>query len=130
MSQQRARYGERKAWKENWQALRQHRRQMLEQRHQEDQVWREQRQILRTQLAELPIVTTWIAILVITDNCTRQCLGLPLFVAGANVTSEMVVDALRTLLPAELQFVISDRGVHFTAQAFKDLAHQKSLFML
>ncbi len=24
----------------------------------------------------------WIAILVVTDNCTRQCLGLPLFVAG------------------------------------------------
>lgn len=121
-SQRRARYGERKAWKENWPALRTHRRQVLEQRHQEDQVWREQRHMLRTQLAELPIVTDWIAILVITDNCTRQCLGLPLFVAGANVTSEMVVDALRSLLPAELQFVISDRGVHFTAHAFKELA--------
>ncbi|MBL7164422.1 MAG: transposase [Anaerolineales bacterium] len=122
-SQQRARYGERKVWHKNWQALRTHRRQVLEQRHQEDQVWREQRHILRTQLAELPIVTDWIAILVITDNCTRQCLGLPLFMAGANVTSEMVVDALRTLLPAELQFLISDRGVHFTANAFKELAH-------
>lgn len=122
MSQRRARYGERKAWKENWQALRKHRRQVLEQRHQEDAAWRQQRQILRTQLAELPIVTTWIAILVITDNCTRQCLSLPLFVAGANVTSEMIIEALRTLLPAELQFVISDRGVHFTAHAFKELA--------
>jgi hypothetical protein len=27
------------------------------------------------------LVTCWIAILVITDNCTRQCLGLPLFMA-------------------------------------------------
>jgi len=122
-SRQRARYGERKAWNKNWQALRTHRRQVLEQRHQEDQVWRAQRHMLRAQLAELPIVTDWIATLVITDNCTRQCLGLPLFVAGANVTSEMVVDALRTLLPAELQFLISDRGVHFTANAFKELAH-------
>lgn len=122
MSQQRVRYGERKAWKENWQTLRQHRRQLLEQRQQEDEAWRQHRQILRTQLAELPIVTRWIAILVMTDNCTRQCLGLPLFVAGANVTSEMIIAALRTLLPAKLQFVISDRGVHFTAQAFKDLA--------
>ena len=52
-------------------------------------------------------------------------LGLPLFVAGANVTSEMIIKALRTLLPAELQFVISDRGVHFTAQAFKDLARSE-----
>ena len=34
----------------------------------------------------------------------------------------MVVAALRTLLPAELQFLISDRGVYFTAQAFQELA--------
>lgn len=121
MSQRRVCYGERKAWKANWQALRQHRHQVLEQRQQEDETWRQQRQKLRTQLADLPIVTIWIAVLVMTDNCTRQCLGLPLFVAGANVTSEMVIAALRTLLPAELQFVISDRGVHFTAQAFKEL---------
>jgi transposase InsO family protein len=122
MSQRRVRYGERKAWKENWRALRQHRRQIMEQRQQEDKVWRKERQLLRAQLAELPIVTTWIAVLVITDNCTRQCLGLPLFVAGANVTAEMIITALRTLLPAELQFVISDRCVHFTAHAFKELA--------
>lgn len=125
MSQQRVRYGERKAWKVNWQALRQHHRQIMEQRQQENQVWRKKRQILRIQLAELPIVRTWIAILVMTDNCTRQCLGLPLFVAGANVTSEMIIEALRALLPDELQFVISDRGVHFTAQAFKDLAYSE-----
>jgi transposase InsO family protein len=121
-SQRRAEYGERKAWKKNWQALRENHRQILEHRRQEDQVWRQQRQMLRAQLAELPIVMAWIAILVITDNCTRQCLGLPLFVAGANVTSEMVVQALRILLPEELQFLISDRGVHFTADAFKKLA--------
>jgi len=96
LSQRRAGYGERKAWEENWQALRKHRRQLLEQRHQEDAIWRQQRQVLRTQFAGLPSVTTWIAILVITDNCTRQCLGLPLFVAGANVTSEMIIAALRT----------------------------------
>ena len=125
MSQQRVRYGERKAWNAHWQALRKHRRQIMEQRQQEDEVWRKKRHTLRTQLAELPIVTNWIAVLVMTDNCTRQCLGLPLFVAGAKVTSEMIIEALRTLLPAELQFVISDRGVHFTAQAFKDLARSE-----
>ncbi len=121
LSQRRAQNGERKARKENWQALRRHRRQVWEKRCQEDEIWRQQRQRLRAQLAELPIVTDWIAILVITDNCTRQCLGLPLFVAGANVTSEIMVNSLRTLLPSELQFLISDRGVHFTAQAFKEL---------
>ena len=121
-SLRRARRGERKVWKENWQALRKQRHQSLQHRCQEDEVWRQRRLLLRTQLDELPVITTWIAILVITDNCTRQCVGLPLFVAGAHVSSEMIVNALRTLLPAELQFLISDRGVHFTAQAFDDLA--------
>ena len=67
------------------------------------------------------MVSAWIAILVITDNCTRQCLGLPLFVAGPKVTAEMVVPALKGLLPPELQFLISDRGPHFIANAFRTL---------
>jgi transposase InsO family protein len=76
---------------------------------------------LRQRLAALPIVTAWIAILVITDNCTRQCLGLPLFVAGPHVTAELIVEALRTLLPPDLLFLITDRGVHFKAQVFQEL---------
>jgi transposase InsO family protein len=59
---------------------------------------------------------------VLTDNCTRQCLGLPLFVTGAKVTAETIVAALRVLLPPELHFLISDRGVHFTAKVFAALA--------
>ena len=35
----------------------------------------------------LPMVTAWIAILLVTDNCTRQCLGLPLFMAGSHGTA-------------------------------------------
>jgi len=58
---------------------------------------------------------------VVVDNCTRQCLGLPLFVAGPKVTAQMVVEALQLLLPPELQFLISDRGVHFKAEAFQTL---------
>ena len=73
-------------------------------------------------MAGLPIVTAWIAVLVVTDNCSRQCLGLPLFVAGSHVTAEMIVAALRVLLPANLQFLISDRGIHFTAKVFQQLA--------
>ena len=71
------------------------------------------------------VVSVWIAILVIVDNCTHQCLGLPLFVAGANVTFEMIVEALRVLLPPELRFLISDRGTHFKANAFKTLVHSE-----
>ena len=73
------------------------------------------RQNLREQLTQLPVVTAWIAILLVTDNCMRQCLGLPLFLDGSHVTAEMVVATLRILPPVDLQFLISDRGVHFIA---------------
>ena len=106
----------------HWRALREQRRQQRRERAQEDSAWRTERQALRERLSQRALVTAWIAILVITDNCTRQCLGLPIFVAGAKVTAAMVVAALRALLPAELQFLISDRGVHFTAQVFQQLA--------
>lgn len=118
---QRSPWGSLRAEAELWRQLRQQRRLQIEQRKQEDQRWRQQRLELRQQAAQLPLVTIWVAILVITDNCTRQCLGLPLFVAGSHLTADMVVEALQTLLPPELQFLISDRGVHFTADVFKKL---------
>jgi len=106
----------------HWREERAQRHSLLKQRKQEDAQWRAQREQLRRQLGQLPRSSAWIAVLVITDNCTRQCLGVPLFVAGAKVTAEMVVAALRSLLPSELQFLITDRGVHFTAQVFEQLA--------
>jgi transposase InsO family protein len=115
----------RQAETNRWQAHRDHRRDMRAQRDQEDELWRQQRLDLQKRMRLAPIITAWIAILVITDNCTRQCLGLPLFVAGSAVTAEMIVAALRTLLPTELQFLISDRGVHFTAQVFQQLVRQE-----
>lgn len=117
---------QRKAQHRQWEILRDQRRLRRQQREQEDAEWREQRRHLREQLSHLPRVTAWIAILVITDNCTRQGVGLPLFVAGSSVTAEMVVDALRMLLPPELQFLISDRGTHFTAHCFEQLADKES----
>jgi transposase InsO family protein len=125
LSQRRARWGERKAFREAWRRQREQRRKQLAQRRQENETWREQRRILHQQLEQFPVVSSWIAVLVVTDNFTRQCLGLPLFLAGSKVTSEMVTEALRTLLPPELQFLISDRGIHFTAQAFQKLAQSK-----
>lgn len=101
------------------------RRKQLSLRKEEDQQWHVDRQNLREKMNLLPI-TAWIAILLVTDNCSRQCLGLPLFVVGSHVTAEMVVDSLRVLLPANLQFLISDRGVHFTAQVFQQLAIDKN----
>jgi len=106
---------------ESQRRLRVQRRAQHTQRGLEDEHWRQHRRQLRERLSALPLVTAWIAILVITDNCTRQCLGLPLFVTGAKVTAELIVAALTGLLPPELQFLISDRGTHFTAHAFRNL---------
>jgi transposase InsO family protein len=58
----------------------------------------------------------------VTDNCTRACYGLPLFVNGPQVSSEQVTAALLPLLPAHLAFLISDRGTHFTAYTFAHFA--------
>jgi transposase InsO family protein len=102
-------------------SLRAPRRAQQQQRTIEDEQWRQQRRQLRTQMSALPLVSSWIAILVITDNCTRQCLGLPLFVSGSKVTAELIVAALQVLLPPELQFLISDRGTHFVAESFRSL---------
>jgi len=115
-------WGSKKAQDEQWRQLRDQRRQHLKQRHQADEIWRQKRLDIRAGLSDLGLITSWIAVLVVVDNCTRQCLGLPLFVAGSNLTAEMVVDALHVLLPPELQFLITDRGTHFTANIFDQLA--------
>lgn len=116
---------ERKAQEGQWRALRQQHQETVKSRKQEDETWRAKRLSIRERWAQLPLVTAWIAILVMTDNCTRQCLGLPLFVAGPNVTSEMIVEALKVLLPSELLFLITDRGTHFTAKAFQALVRRE-----
>ncbi len=115
-------WGSKKAQDEQWRQLRDQWRQQLKQRHQADEIWRQKRLDIRVGLSDLGLVTSWIAVLVVVDNCTRQCLGLPLFVAGSNLTAEMVVEALLVLLPPELQFLITDRGTHFTANIFDQLA--------
>jgi transposase InsO family protein len=120
----RAHWGSRKAQALQRKNLRKQQQQQSAQRQQEDEQWRLHRISLREQMTLLPIATAWIAILMITDNCTRQCLGLPLFIAGSHVTAEMVVAALRILLPSDLQFLISDRGIHFTADVFQQFVKE------
>jgi transposase InsO family protein len=115
---------ERTAQDDPWRILRRQRHELVAQRKVLDRAWQQQRLAFRQQWSQLPMVLAWIAILVLTDNCTRQCLGLPLFVAGPKVTAEMIVEALRRLLPPELLFLISDRGIHFRAAAFQSLMGQ------
>ena len=110
---------------QQWQALRDQRRRTLAQREQDDQAWRTEQRRLRSAITETVVTTAWYAILLITDTCTRACYGLPLLVDGANVTSDQVVAALRPQLPDEVGFVVSDRGVHFTAHAFRTFTQQQ-----
>jgi transposase InsO family protein len=110
-----------------WQRRRDRRRAHKQEREAQNEQWRQTRQDIRQRKAVLnekvqALVSQWIAILVILDNCTRQCLALPLFVAGKHVTAEMVVAALKDLLPSSLRFLISDNGPQFIAQAMADLA--------
>jgi len=104
------------------------RRRLVEARQQEDALWRTQYQQLRQQAHVVSQVSAWLAILVVIDNCTRQCFGLPLFVAGAQVTAQQVVEALEVLLPVELRYLISDQGSHFRTLAFAQLAQRKGFF--
>jgi len=120
----------RKQWRqttETWDNTRAARQQQGDRRTREDTIWRAQRQEIRSQLAALaaaPLVTLWLAILVVVDNGTRRCLQLPFFVTGAHVTAEEVIAQLRAHWPRELQFVISDNGPQFIADAFAQFAKE------
>jgi transposase InsO family protein len=113
------------AAEDHWLLLRAQHQATLAQREREDAQWRAAQEQLQAQLAPPTAKPPWIAILVLTDTCTRQCLGLPLFTAGPKVTAEVVIAALRVLLPDELQFLISDRGTHFTAHQFAQFAQEE-----
>ncbi len=59
-------------------------------RRQDDARWQQQRQALHDTPAPAPGARRWIAVLVLTDKCTRHCLGPPLFEAGPTVTAPLV----------------------------------------
>lgn len=111
---------------DTWRRRKAQRREQMQERETQDKQWRQARQGIRQRRAVLDekaqaLALQWVAILVILDNCTRQCLALPLFEAGKHVTAEMVVAALRKVLPSSLRFLISDNGAQFIAQAMTDL---------
>lgn len=118
---------QREAWQatdQAWRKLRAQRRETLLARQREDQAWHQHNRPGKEGLAAACEARQWIAILVVTDNCTRQCLGLPIFIAGPKVTSKELVTALQAVLPEELQFLISDQGAHFRTNALAQLAQE------
>lgn len=128
LSDKRQRSAEHAAEEGRWQRDRDARRVEMAERQAADLAWRQARQALRAEEAQWkpaaqPVVT-WLAILVIIDNCTRQCFGLPCFMDGIHVTAEVVIEALGQLLPADVRFVISDNGSHFRSDALAALAQR------
>lgn len=109
-----------------WKQKRDRRRLIPQIRQQENEAWHRRNRALRTGTDLEEAGRTWVAVLVMTDNCTRQCLALPIFRTGPKVTSQEVVTALGTCLPAELQFLISDQGKHFKTQFMSQLAQEKN----
>jgi transposase InsO family protein len=105
-----------------WRKLREQRQQRLQQRQQENEAWHQCVRTFNAALADETQTRIWIAILVVTDNCTRQSLSLPIFRSGAKLTSHEVVLALQTVLPKELAFLISDQGTQFRSTAFAQFA--------
>ena len=111
--------------KRAWQQHRHQRQVTLENRKQENRAWHHRNQALKTAHSAPADPRVWLAILVVTDNCTRQGLGLPVFRSGAKLTSAEVIAALQALLPPELQFLISDQGTHFRSTGFAQLAEDE-----
>jgi transposase InsO family protein len=107
-----------------WRAAKDARKALLEKRRQENEAWHQRNQALKAGSDPVSLNRVWIAILVVTDNCTRQCLGLPLFRTGSKLTCRELVEALRSILPAGLAYLISDQGVHFRAKLFAELAQE------
>lgn len=119
------------AWQveqEAWTQLRQQRHEQLQARKPENEAWHQRNRLIKQGSSALSAGRTWIAILVVTDNCTRQCLGLPIFRTGAKVTGQEVVTALRSILPTQLQFLISDQGKHFRNKLMAQLAREEEFF--
>jgi hypothetical protein len=120
---------QRAAWQEtlaNWYKLREQRREAWLARSQENQAWHVRNQQPVTDAPQTSEDRRWLAVLVVTDNCTRQSLGLPVFSAGAKLTAQELADALRTILPEKLQFFISDQGAHFRTKAFAALTTERN----
>ena len=108
-----------------WRRLREQRSQQMQKRQEENRIWHECIQQRQSSSEDPRASRSWIAALVVIDNATRQCYGLPLFLNGAHVTAKEVVEALRITLPEHLRFLISDQGIHFRNNLMALLAQEK-----
>lgn len=108
-----------------WKIKKDEMKKSMDKRSEEDKKWRNKRKEIKERM-NIPI-TSLVAVLVIIDNCTRKCLGLPVFIKGRSVTADDVIKALDEVLPPELRYIISDNGKQFIAEAFQELCTSKGI---
>ncbi len=116
---------EKKRSDEECERKRAERRELKAKRDKEDEKWRNKRKEVKEKMNV--VITSLVAILVIIDNCTRRCLGLPVFIKGRKVTADDVIRALEDRLPPELRYIISDNGKQFIADTFQRLCTNKGV---
>lgn len=105
-----------------WKEKKEDRNKTIEKRREEDEKWREEREKISKEKQEFGVLTkTLVAILMVIDNCTRKWLALPLFLAGKKVKAFEIVQAIKSVLPKELQYLISDNGKQFVAELFQKM---------
>ncbi len=97
----------------------------MNKRKKENEEWRRKRKEISEQ--KNIFIISLVAVLVVVDNCTRKCFGLPVFIKGRHVNADDVVKALENLLPPELKYIISDNGKQFIAEAFQKLCTNKGI---
>lgn len=105
-----------------WKEKNAERKELKAKRKKEDEEWRNKQKEIKEQ-ANI-IISSLVAVLVIIDNCTRKCFGLPLLIQGKRVTADDVIKALEEQLPLSLKYLISDNGKQFIAEAFQKLCNK------
>ncbi|MBE3122312.1 MAG: DDE-type integrase/transposase/recombinase [Thermoplasmata archaeon] len=110
---------------EEWNKRNTERKKVLIKREKEDEEWRKKQRGLKEQMNIR--ITSLAAILAILDNCTRKCIGLPVFMTGRKVSADDVIRALEERLPSELRYIISDNGKQFIAEAFQKLCDSRDI---
>lgn len=108
---------EKKRSDEEWKKKTAERKELTAKRKKEDEEWRNKRKEIKENTNV--IITSLVAILVIIDNCTRKCLGLPVFIKGRKITADDIIKALKNRLPPELKYIISDNGKQFIFRLIK-----------
>jgi molecular chaperone GrpE (heat shock protein) len=109
---------------DDWPSHKAARKHLMLKRAEEDRQWRAQRKRINEQKQQFRrdrVGKVHIALLVVIDNCTRKCVALPSFLAGKNVTAEMIVQAVRDLLPETLTQVYHCNINNFST--IKQLSH-------